>query len=226
MEKQTTSLKQTAYEYVKEKILSCEYRPGVFLNENQLCEEMGGISRTPVRDALSRLEQDGLVTIMPKRGVMVTEMRISDLNRIFEVRALLEPYALRKYGSRMDMDAMGRIYAQLRAPEAWEKEGDAEAMKNYYARDNEFHDIIISAMPNPHLRLLYETVGNLNRRFRVLTGNEVKDRVQKTNKEHLAIVEACIRQDWEAAAQAMQEHLEVSRQASMQLMVENEAIHF
>ena len=65
------SLKLQAYQYLKTKILNCEYRPNEFLNEQKLCAEMGNISRTPMRDALGRLEQEGLITILPKKGLMV-----------------------------------------------------------------------------------------------------------------------------------------------------------
>ena len=66
------SLKLQAYQYLKTKILNCEYRPNEFLNEQKLCAEMGNISRTPMRDALGRLEQEGLITILPKKGLMVS----------------------------------------------------------------------------------------------------------------------------------------------------------
>ena len=56
----------------KRQILNCEYRPNEFLNEQKLCSEMGNISRTPMRDALGRLEQEGLITILPKKGLMVS----------------------------------------------------------------------------------------------------------------------------------------------------------
>ena len=62
------SLKLQAYHYLKGKILSCEYAPSQFLNEQKLCAEMGNISRTPMRDALGRLEQEGLIAILPKKG--------------------------------------------------------------------------------------------------------------------------------------------------------------
>ena len=99
-------LKQYAYEFIKKKILTCEYEPGRHLNEQQLCEAMGNISRTPVRDAVSRLEQEGLLNILPKKGILVSELRISDINRIFEVRMLLEPYVLRRYGSKQAADQL------------------------------------------------------------------------------------------------------------------------
>ena len=71
MESQTKpSLKLQAYQYLKTKILNCEYRPNEFLNEQKLCAEMGNISRTPMRDALGRLEQEGLITILDRKSVV------------------------------------------------------------------------------------------------------------------------------------------------------------
>ena len=96
MESQTKpSLKLQAYQYLKTKILNCEYRPNEFLNEQKLCAEMGNISRTPMRDALGRLEQEGLITILPKKGLMVSGITEEDVHSMFEMRLLVEPYALR-----------------------------------------------------------------------------------------------------------------------------------
>ena len=70
-EKGRNTLKYSTYEFIKNKIICCEYEPGTFLNEEILCEETG-VSRTPVRDALGRLEQEGLVKILPKKGVKIS----------------------------------------------------------------------------------------------------------------------------------------------------------
>ena len=100
MEPQTKpSLKLQAYQYLKTKILNCEYRPNEFLNEQKLCAEMGNISRTPMRDALGRLEQEGLITILPKKGLMGSGITEEDVHSMFEMRLLVEPYALRNYGN-------------------------------------------------------------------------------------------------------------------------------
>ena len=89
-----TSLKLQAYQYLKTKILNCEYRPNEFLNEQKLCAEMGNISRTPMRDALGRLEQEGLITILPKKGLMVSGITEEDVHSMFEMRLLVEPYEI------------------------------------------------------------------------------------------------------------------------------------
>ena len=92
------SLKLQAYQYLKTKILNCEYRPNEFLNEQKLCAEMGNISRTPMRDALGRLEQEGLITILPKKGLMVSGITEEDVHSMFEMSAggALRPAHLRQ----------------------------------------------------------------------------------------------------------------------------------
>ena len=79
------SLKQLAYNSIKEKILKCEYMPNSFLNEDLLCEEFK-VSRTPIRDALSRLEQEHLIKILPKKGFFVAPLSIGEINLTFETR--------------------------------------------------------------------------------------------------------------------------------------------
>lgn len=214
---QKKSLKQYAYDYIKGKILDCTYRPNTFLNEQQLCDEMGGLSRTPVRDALGRLEQEGLVNIRSKKGVMVSELRLSDINRIYEVRELLEPYALRKYGDRIDtleLERFRKLFSDPNRP----KRGNTD----YYDLDDQFHGLIVGAMPNRYLLDTYDNIRNLNRRFRVISGDEVENRIEDTFAEHLNIVNACLRQDLPAAVDALRIHLEKSRIVTFQLMINSE----
>ena len=103
------SLKLQAYHYLKSRILSCEYAPSQFLNEQKLCAEMGNISRTPMRDALGRLEQEGLIAILPKKGLMVSPITDEDVHSIYEVRLLVEPYSLRVYGSLLPREELDRV---------------------------------------------------------------------------------------------------------------------
>ena len=78
-------LKQVAYETLKRKIITCEILPGSLLTEDMLCEELNA-SRTPVRDAVSRLEQENLVSIMPKKGIRVNRVSMNNIRELFEVR--------------------------------------------------------------------------------------------------------------------------------------------
>ncbi len=211
----TKPLKQYAYDFIKKKILSCEYAPGQHLNEQQLCEEMNGISRTPVRDAVSRLEQEGLLNILPKKGILVSELRISDINRIFEVRMLLEPYVLRRYGNRLDTDRL-RYFSQIMS------DYTKVPSDSFYDLDDQFHGFIMHAMHNQYLMDTYKNINNMNQRLRMLSGSLVENRLSDTFAEHRAIISACQQKDWDSAADAMTLHLEASRISTFQLIVENE----
>lgn len=208
-------LKQYAYDFIKKKILNCEYAPGLHLNEQQLCEAMDGISRTPVRDAVSRLEQEGLLNILPKKGIIVSELRISDINRIFEVRMLLEPYALQRYGNRLDTDRLA-YFSQVMS------DYTKIPYDSFYDLDDQFHGFIMSAMHNHYLLDTYQNINNMNQRLRTMSGNLVANRLSDTFTEHMAIINACRNQDWELAAEAMTQHLEASRISTFQMIVENE----
>ena len=90
MSEKKDSLKERAYRIIKDKIIRCEYMPGDFLNEKSLIEEIGA-SRTPIREALNKIEQENLVKIIPKRGVVVSEITMKDISEIFQVRECVSP---------------------------------------------------------------------------------------------------------------------------------------
>ena len=212
--------KQTAYDYIKKKILSCEYEPGSFMNEQFICDELE-LSRTPVRDALSRLEQEGLVSILPKKGFLVSELKLNDINHIYEVRLLIEPYVLRRYGPKLDQGRL-RQFRDMMSGTGW----DGYSFDDYYSLDDDFHGFIMGALSNRYLIETYENIKNLNRRLRVLSGSRVENRIANTYREHGEIIDACLKNDWEGAANAMIKHLEAARVAAFYLIVDSESSLF
>ena len=148
MEPQTKpSLKLQAYQYLKTKILNCEYRPNEFLNEQKLCAEMGNISRTPMRDALGRLEQEGLITILPKKGLMVSGITEEDVHSMFEMRLLVEPYALRNYGNLIPRQELEDYKELMHHP---------DRIDDFCKSDDDFHALLMSSLPNKYLRSAYD----------------------------------------------------------------------
>ena len=188
------SLKLQAYHYLKGKILSCEYAPSQFLNEQKLCAEMGNISRTPMRDALGRLEQEGLIAILPKKGLMVSPITDEDVHSIYEVRLLVEPYALRVYGSLLPREELEKFVYLMQNP------GE---IPDFYAADDAFHDLLISALPNKYLRSAHDSITGQNTRFRIMTGKVGMISRSATCEEHLAILQPALAGDWEGAAAAL-----------------------
>jgi DNA-binding GntR family transcriptional regulator len=197
------SLKLQAYQYLKNKILQCEYAPNEFLNEQKLCEEMGNISRTPMRDALGRLEQEGLITILPKKGLMVSSFSEEDVHSIFEVRHLVEPYALRNYGYLLPRKELLEFHDAMMNP---------EQIEDFCGMDDAFHALVVSVLPNRYLCAAHEAITAQNTRFRILTGRVgLIDRAE-TSAEHIAVLNAALAGDWNAAGDAMDKHLVLSHE--------------
>lgn len=213
------NLKQQAYEVIKSKILDCEYAPNQLLNEQILCDELGSVSRTPVRDAVGRLEQEGLVSILPKKGILVAPLNVGEIGLLYEARLLLEPYALLNYGKKIPAEEWAELQSTLN-----ELLAQTPQNQHYsYDLDNRFHQRIIDATENHYIIDAFENTKNANHRVRILSGNVNVSRKGDTLQEHLLIIAACLEENWEAAAQAMTTHLEHSRSAAFKLLISSRA---
>ena len=210
-----TNLRNQASQTIRHRIVTCEYAPGAFINEELLTTELH-LSRTPIRDALSRLEQEGLVRIMPKRGIIVTPLSVTDINLIFEIRFLYEPYILRTYGSLLSEQKLMEFYNIF-----LHKDSDHEFFKNsdyFYSLDSEFHSMIVNACPNFYLCDNYHRIQTQDQRFRYMSGSFSTHRMEETCLEHLDILACCLQKNWADAAEKMVFHLEESKKATFQLI--------
>ncbi|MDY2812351.1 MAG: GntR family transcriptional regulator, partial [Dorea sp.] len=202
------NLKTQAYNTIRQKIITCEYEPGTFLNEEFLTNQLG-LSRTPVRDALGRLEQEGLVEIKPKKGFLVTPLSINMINMIYEIRLLYEPYIIQNYGSSLSTEKLKEFYNIFH-----QKKSDSTSSQTndyFYELDAKFHNFIVHACPNTYIHRNYDMIVTQNERFRYMTGNISNHRIDDTCQEHLEIIRSCIQSDWNVAAQKMIYHLEESK---------------
>lgn len=203
------SLKQVAYETLKQKIVSCEILPGSTLTEDMLCEMLNA-SRTPVRDAVSRLEQEHLVSIMPKKGIRVNRVSMNSIRELFEVRCLLEPSAVLKYGNRIPDEVYAR-YTQLFRRQNLPTE-------ELFRVDDEFHQMFITASDNRYFRSVYAMIADQVQRYRVLTANRPRDELAQ--EEHYEIAASCIRGEWGTASRLMLAHIENSKLAIIQYVLD------
>ena len=207
------NLKTLAYNTIRNKIVTCQYAPGTFLNEEQLTTELS-LSRTPVRDALGRLEQEGLLEIRPKCGILVRPLTLNDIDMTFEVRMLYEPYILTHYGVNLSVSKLKEFYEIF---QKWDPEKELYRDKDFfYDLDYRFHAFLMSACPNEFINRSYDTIQTQNERFRYMTGNV------STFKEHTAIVEPCLEGDWEKAADRLIYHLERSKASAFRLVADSD----
>lgn len=214
--KYDSSMQNQAYQFIRQKIASCEYLPKQMLSESQLQEELG-FSRTPVREAIGRLAQEGLLQVFPKRGIMVCGISIQDIHQIFEVRSLLEPYALRTYHADLDLSAVQHFSDLFHS---YSSDGPRV---DFYTLDDQFHALLLSCVKNDYLVELYDRIRTQSIRLRIMSGEFIQSRIDQTMQEHAQIADACLAQNWELAAQAMTEHLRYSKESSLATILQNSA---
>src|SRR5262245_41747236 len=107
-------LKDRAYEQIKVRLMNCDYPPGSFLSERQLAEKLG-MSKTPVKAALERLETEGFITVSPQQGIIVRELSVHEIADQYEIRAALESYAVQTLAGRLTANQVNRVRANLQA---------------------------------------------------------------------------------------------------------------
>lgn len=208
-----TNLKTLAYNKIRQKIVTCEYAPGTFLNE-EILTEPGLTARHPGRFRPSGAE--GLIEIRPKRGIIVKSLTVSDINMIFEVRNMYEPYILKNYGSLLPVERLHGFYDIF-----LHTDSNSECFKNndyFYELDSDFHLMIVRSCPNVYIQNNYSLILTQNARFRYMTGNVSKNRLEDTFKEHLDIIRPCLQKNWDEAAEKMLYHLEESKKSTFQLI--------
>jgi len=159
-EAHATSLSQRAYEQIRRKIVDLELPPGSILDEGHLQSELN-LGRTPIREALLRLSMERLVTIVPRRGIFVAEIGISDLQQIFEVRILLEQTAARlaaRRGNKTQWERMEQLLSLV-------DQGSGDDPEIGLTIDEGFHQIMYEAANNRLLQDYLTTLYALSRRL-------------------------------------------------------------
>lgn len=206
-----TGLKQKAYWEIRQRIVGGVFKPGSILSESGLVE-LVGVSRTPVREALSCLEQEGLVRIIPKCGIAVKGLSVQEINALFEMRTILEPYVIRRYADRIPRD---QLLSTWRAMECAYMESDAEEQ---YRLDAQLHRLIHESAANPYINRIMEQAVVENTRIRALLGT-IPSRLKDSYEEHRSIVEALLAKRCEDAAAAMEAHLRIAHQLALQKLL-------
>ena len=204
---QAESLSAAAYQHIKQKIVSLEMPPGSVIDRTQLGEELG-LGRTPIREALQRLALEKLVTIVPRRGMFVTDIGITDLQRLFEVRLQLEGLAAR-LAARRGTDAHWQQMADLLAEVPDETiELDNEAWIHI---DEAFHQVIYEASENQFLQDILSTLYALSLRLWYFFLPEIGN-MRQAILEHEHILEALRQGDGDIAADCIWAHIQAFQQ--------------
>jgi DNA-binding GntR family transcriptional regulator len=198
------SLSDQAYRVIKRKIVTaCELPPGSVINESQLKHELG-MGRTPIREALQRLAREDLVTILPRRGMYVPEISITDLRDIFEAREPIEIATVRAAAERATEDeiAVMEVLAQQIPPACL-----AEDCYRLMDIDERFHELVAEASRSRFLADALNWLYSLSLRVWYLAVPQLGT-MENAMQEHLAVVAALKERDPSAAAAAVHRHLD------------------
>jgi DNA-binding GntR family transcriptional regulator len=197
------TLAEHVQQHLRAAILTQTLQPGDRLDQNQIAEQLN-VSLAPVREALRVLEAEGLVQIIPRRGAFVTRVSIADLNNLYFARALLEGetiYHAVLYLTKSDYDVLQQLIDRL------QQAADSNEVDAYIPLNREFHLRIYNALQNPHLSQMIQQLWERSELYRYQYMFIAHDNA-RIHREHLAILDACLRRDQAAAKAAAMAHIE------------------
>jgi DNA-binding GntR family transcriptional regulator len=191
-----------SYEYIRDQILNGELERGTKLIEEKLAEELG-VSRTPIRESIRKLEQEGLV--QQKRVVNPTDM---DLRHYFQVRILLESFAARSAATYMNQDDLHQLKQCIDIGRTGTTEEIMEANK-------QFHDIIVNATNNP---VMVDTIERMQSIIYLFRKTVVYHNRPFLIDEHQEIYDAIVSHNGDEAERLMKEHIQADLEFCLHVM--------
>lgn len=196
------SLGQRVYLTLRQAILSLAYRPGEMLRKPEICAALG-VSRSPVSDAVARLQAEGLVDVVPQAGTFVARFSMQEIREGAFLREAIEVAAIERVATRITEDQLQQLRRNLDAQAALVKSGDHAG---FYETDAAMHELLLSITGFPKLSLVAETAWlHVNRARQLIL--PVPGRIEATLAEHQAILAALEARDPVAARRAVQAHL-------------------
>lgn len=196
------------YRELENAIVECALPPGTALSDRELAQQFG-VSRTPVRDTLHLLESSGLVERGRRTGWAVTQIRLQDVQELYELRSLLEPAGLGRIVAWEDgeLSKVASMFDGFSVPM-----GQSE-VENYLVRDDEFHQLLIKAASNSQLTRAYYVVDRQLARCKRFVSYQDDSRREESLIEHRRVCAALGRRDEETARAALLDHIRTARDA-------------
>lgn len=198
------------YDRLKDAIITGTLRPLERITENKVAADFG-LSRTPVREAFQRLEAEGLIQVVPKRGSFVSRPTIEDILEIYQIRTPLEGTCARIAAERIEDDQIALLDRLVRAEQA---RGPGRAPERSLRAAAQFHALIYACSRNQRMATLLMDLQNQVHRVRVLWPSTVA-RLSDTWAEHARIVAALRDRDADLAERLMIDHLARARQTTL-----------
>lgn len=193
---------QLVYTTLREGILSCRLAPGTRISVAELADRMG-VSRTPVRDALQRLEAEGLIVTVPRSQTRVADLSMTELDELYGIRILLEGPATEQAAANITDAQLEELRRIVREAEALLTAGDRET---FAAHNTAFHTVIYDAVPNRQLRQLLKDLRSRAQRY-IVAFTWVPGRDREILEDHKRIIEALASRDTALCRRLMEDHV-------------------
>ena len=212
------SLADRVFDELENKILDGKYKAGELLTETHLSDELG-VSRTPIREAIRRLAQDGLIE-ETTRGALVLGITADEVATIYEIRARIEGYAARLFAERVSDDVLRELRENVELQEFYISRAAAESSGDL---DTRFHEIIYE---NCGSRVLYDLLSSLHKKVRRYrrASYEDKERSVSAAKEHRAILDAAVSHNGDLAEALVTSHVKNAEESIIRNLKNKEDI--
>lgn len=211
------NLTTQVYQSLKERIINNKILPNTYLDEKQICESLG-VSRTPVREALVRLEWEGLVVSIPQRGVMVSDLSLQTIIELIHVRKVMEPTLLKPYLHCCRREVL--LDFRERTAKALE-EKDVETL---HALDYDFHKYLYEASNRPHVIKLLSYVCDQSQRIRTQEFY-LRRRSFSGAMDHIKIIDALLNEEYDQVPGMLAEHIHAIEQYYHGILLSDVAAH-
>lgn len=197
------SLRDQAYEAIKRHIITCDLKPGEVVSAAGL-SALFSLGRTPVNQAIDRLMTDGLVEVMPRKGIVVKPISLDEIMEIIEIRLINEVHCVRRAAAQADAETVERLRRNVESTAAAARARDVPEMMKL---DGAFHAMLSAAARNG---ILHEFLRNLHDRSARLwfISLRAESHHLRVCEQHRVIVEAIARRDADAAGAAIRHHIE------------------
>ncbi|THU03697.1 GntR family transcriptional regulator [Lampropedia puyangensis] len=205
------SQNESAYLVLQNRIVTLQYKPGEYLNTAALMESLG-FGRTPINHALHRLATEGLVQILPRKGVIVAPLSIDDALNLIDVRLVNETLCARLAAERITAEQIDELHHSVRS---FEQAMHHRDIVGCMQADRNFHECIAQACANPVLIDVLRVLHARAQRFWAISMSAT-GHSQHILEEHRQIVDMLAAHDGEAAATMVGEHIESFRTSILQ----------
>jgi DNA-binding GntR family transcriptional regulator len=206
-------LREIVFETIRNAIISGSLKPGERMMEVQMAERLG-VSRTPIREAIRKLELEGLVIMLPRKGAFVADLSVKDLTEVLEIRATLEGLAAGLAVARINQEEIEELEVIALK---FHKSLEGDDVEEQISLDTQFHEAIFKASRNERLIQLNSNLREQVRRFREIYLKK-SHRATETIKEHYDLLEAISSRDVSKAEKLAKKHVETTESAILKIL--------